>query len=375
MVEVISQRSENGKLFDTGKRRRRLETSTGAIHYKDDYTDHKEPWKEVDLTWEGNRITRAPYELTVDGTKLTLRDKKTGEVSTLELLSCTPAGLQWEIIPEIHKVGFRHTLLPDKVPFEARFKVSGNIPLRSRAFDDKGELPLDITLKDGILTERLSSIIREPVGKIRIDPTWSIVTGTDDVFRRLTPDFFDRGYNPIRVGTYLVTTTNKCGGGWRYTNITIPQGATISSASLYVRANDSGNAEVCNSRISAEDIDNAGVIINDAATFDARWAARTAARVDWDAIPVWAEGSYHSSPDISAVIKEVVDRGGWVSGNAMLIFWDDFENRSTDANGCYRSVYAYEGGPVYAVKLIIDFEDIQAQAAAMGHKMVAAGLI
>ncbi|GAH87575.1 unnamed protein product, partial [marine sediment metagenome] len=36
-----------------------------------------------------------------------------------------PAGLKWEIIPRNDKVSFRHILPSGKVPFEAKFKITG----------------------------------------------------------------------------------------------------------------------------------------------------------------------------------------------------------------------------------------------------------
>ncbi|GAI54561.1 unnamed protein product, partial [marine sediment metagenome] len=59
--------------------------TVGDVHYKDNYADPSEQWKDIDLTWEGNRITKAPYELTHEGNKLTLKDKQTGNITTIEL--------------------------------------------------------------------------------------------------------------------------------------------------------------------------------------------------------------------------------------------------------------------------------------------------
>jgi len=85
MAELIAHRTECSKLYDLGGRRRGLDCHIGAIHYRDNYASD-EPWKEINLDWEGNRITRAPYELTLEGNKATVKDKKIGEISTIELL-------------------------------------------------------------------------------------------------------------------------------------------------------------------------------------------------------------------------------------------------------------------------------------------------
>ena len=86
MNELVSLRQENSKTFDLGDGKHAWEGTIGAIHYKDDYSDKSEAWKDIDLTWEGNCISKAQYELTLEGKKITVKDKKTGEVSTIELL-------------------------------------------------------------------------------------------------------------------------------------------------------------------------------------------------------------------------------------------------------------------------------------------------
>ncbi|MDO8743098.1 MAG: hypothetical protein Q7J30_00870, partial [Candidatus Azambacteria bacterium] len=156
--EIINLRQENSKTFNLGNGQRKLEASMGAIHYKDNYANASEQWKDIDLTWVGNQITKAPYELTLDGKKITVRDKKTGDISTIELLDVTPAGFPFKIVPENSAVRFRHTLPSDKVPFEASFRVTGKIPLSTHAFDDGGGLELGTTLVGDILTEKFSQV-------------------------------------------------------------------------------------------------------------------------------------------------------------------------------------------------------------------------
>lgn len=376
--EIIALRGENSKTYDLNNGKRSLEAHIGAVHYKDNYTNKTEPWKDIDLTWEGNRITKAPYELTHEGKKLTLKSKKTGKISTIELLEIggkvipsIPA-IAWsvskglarapgialdtdlEVIAEFSAVRFRRILKSDKAPQEAKFKVTGDTNLVSiKASDKDGDLPVETSLKDGILTETLKPdrVVSYP---IKIDPTWQVGTGTDDCARRLeaTPEF--NLQNPMRVG-YWGSAGYEYGGGMRFTNITIPQGATIDTAYLTLRADASYAVTVVKSRISAEDVDNPATFADSGAAFDARWAARTAARVDWDNIPAWTKDEDYNSPEIKTVIKEIVDRGGWNSGQAMVIFWEDFDDRSTHTNLCWREAYAYEGSITYAPKLVIEF--------------------
>lgn len=195
--EIISKRIKNSKTFDLGGGKHRLVLSD-TIHYKDNYADKSEQWKDIDLTWEGNRITKAPYELTLEGNKITVRDKETGEISTLELLEiggkAIPAqaweksrGLarafdtNLEVVAENTRVRFTRILKSDKASREAKYKVTGNIPLRVSAGDEEDELPVEWTLKDGILTETLKPDrpVKYPV---RVDPTLTIQPSSKDAF-------------------------------------------------------------------------------------------------------------------------------------------------------------------------------------------------
>ena len=358
--EILKARTENGKVFDLGNGKRRLESYIGARHWKDDYSDPTEAWKDIDLTWEGNSITKAPYELIRDGNKLTFKDKKTGEVSTIELVSVKPAGIPFEIIPEFSAVRFQHILPTDKIPFEAQFKVTGKAPI-TRAWDNEGELGLDTAFKDGVLTSKLSEVkdkltglARVAKGSIRIDPTWQVVASTDDCRRTLgaVPAFSLTVY--LWAGTWYIPA-EQCwyGNGMRFTNITIPHGATITGAYLTLRCIDPRSTTVMRTRISAEDVDDAPTFVNDGAAFDARWANRTTARVDWDDIPEWTLDTEYNSPEIKTVIQEVIDRALWASGNDIVIFWEDFENRSDAYN--LRGAYSYDDSTPYAPKLVVTY--------------------
>lgn len=177
-------------------------------------------------------------------------------------------------------------------------------------------------------------------------PTYTSGAITDDVYRYLTPDQpggWDFTLNTVSVGAFSATNY-QFGAGIRFINVTIPQGATIDQAYLTLQAAASNSGSGVNTRISAEDVDDAPTFIDDAPTFDARWAARTTARVDWDAIATWVENTQYNSPEIKTVIQEIVDRPGWVSGNDIVIFWDDFEDRSTHGADRTRSADAYAGG-------------------------------
>ena len=162
---------------------------------------------------------------------------------------------------------------------------------------------------------------------------------SDDCVRRLTSSNWWLA-NTSQLAGADGASLYQYGGGMRFLNVTIPQGATINTAYLTLRARAATSANTVNSRISAEKQDNPATFADDAAAFDTRWANRTTARVDWDNIPAWTADIDYNSPSIVSVIQEIVNRAGWSSGNAIVIFWEDFDDRSTHANYCYRQAHS-----------------------------------
>lgn len=395
-IELTSLRAINSKTFDLGNRQRRLVASIGAVHYKDNYTDPGEAWKDIDLTPDANgNTTKAPYELTRDGNRYSFKDKQTGEIATIERTSVFPPGIPFEIIPEFSAVRFRHVLPNNKVPFEAQFKVTGRSPV-TRAFDDDGELELDTTFVDGVLTEKLlqikdkrTGLIRPATGQIKVDPTLNLQVGAsaDDCFVYI--DFIDGEW--VWQGTYNADpnfgvgnnggNARRYGGGIRFLNVTIPVGATITAASLTFRADISVSGTTVNSRIVGN-LQTAPTSWGTLADYQARRGTdagggnntkRTVASVTWDSIAAWTINTDYTSPDISTVIQEIVNQAGWASGNNLALWFDDHENRSNSGAGCYRRVYTYDGSTTYAPKLDITYTVAAPKSGNLAQKLVAAG--
>ena len=103
----------------------------------------------------------------------------------------------------------------------------------------------------------------------------------------------------------------------RFTDITVPQGSTISSATLYLKQNwASYNPSSKTITIKAVDADS---------------ASRPTAYADvWSATETTASGSYTLTPSyvsnnkiwittIGPVIQEIVNRSSWASGNSIVL--------------------------------------------------------
>jgi hypothetical protein len=191
--------------------------------------------------------------------------------------------------------------------------------------------------------------------------TWQVGASSDDAWKTWVDGYgwsFSTTTNINAVGVYNVGTNYKRGCGMRWTNITIPQGATISSAYLKLCCLGTYTVNTVRSKIRGDDEDNASTF-SDLADFDGR--PRTTAIVYWDNIPPWDDGVWYTSPDIKTVIQEIIDRPGWSSGNSLAIFWDDFDNRSDQTMYCTRAGYSYNSSPANAPELevfVVGIEEI-----------------
>ncbi len=133
--------------------------------------------------------------------------------------------------------------------------------------------------------------------------------------------------------------------GLRYQNVSIPAGATIQSATLeMVSKNDeNGAAQV---RIFAEDVNSASSLTN--ADYDLSTRTTTTASQNWSLDP-WTQDIVYNSPDFSNVIQEVVDRGGWSSGNNLSLII-----KSVNGSG-KRKAYSHDGDQSKVTKLIVTY--------------------
>lgn len=102
--------------------------------------------------------------------------------------------------------------------------------------------------------------------------------------------------------------------GFRFTNITIPQGAEILEAKVTftARSSYSGDSSV---EVYAEDIDDSPTFSSGNTPHD---RTKTTAKAPWT-IPPTTGGVEFETPELKDVIQEVVNRSGWASGNALSI--------------------------------------------------------
>ena len=137
--------------------------------------------------------------------------------------------------------------------------------------------------------------------------------------------------------------------GLRFTDINIPQGATVTSAVLTVTAsssNDTLNGGDPIWRFSAEATDNSPAFAATANNLSAR--AKTAATVDW-AVPAMTQNQAYASPELTTVVQEVINRGGWCGKNDLTIFIDEV------ANGI-RHIHSADGDTTLSPRLTLTYD-------------------
>ncbi len=135
--------------------------------------------------------------------------------------------------------------------------------------------------------------------------------------------------------------------GMRFQNVTIPQGATIDSAYIEFECDAGTWTGDVYLEIRGEDIDNAPTFTTGTSNISLR--TYTTASASWTITAQWTVDSKYQSSDISTVVKEIVDRGGWNSGNSMVF-------KIAAASGTNkREAEAYNGETAAAPLLVVNY--------------------
>ena len=103
--------------------------------------------------------------------------------------------------------------------------------------------------------------------------------------------------------------------GLRFAGINIPSGAVVQSASIDFTAFPDGasNTSPTIMQIYGEDIDDAPSFDN-AITFDISSRVKTDNFASWFNISEWQLDSVYTTPDLSTILQEIIDRPGWSNG-------------------------------------------------------------
>lgn len=143
----------------------------------------------------------------------------------------------------------------------------------------------------------------------------SIIQSADDAYQ-------DGTTVNLTSATPTINATSKY-IGVRFQNVAVLPGSTIDAATLDLYlpslANDDPDVDIW-----GHDTDDAGAFTTMNSDISGRTA--TTAVVQWTASSVGS--GWKSSPDISTIVQEIIDRGGWSDGNDIVVI---LKGRSSSA--------------------------------------------
>lgn len=166
---------------------------------------------------------------------------------------------------------------------------------------------------------------------------YTIQSGTHDAFQADTGTITNNGttMNPDQADEYIIF--------W-WDNIAIPQGTVVTSAVMAV--NHSTNIDAQSTQgLYFEDADDSAAPTTSANNISSR-TRTTAVSV----FPAFTAANGWNDYDVTSQVQEVVDRPGWVSGNAMAAIVPGDDPASDDAE-----VRTFDGG--FAATLTITIPD------------------
>lgn len=155
------------------------------------------------------------------------------------------------------------------------------------------------------------SIIFEP------DPTVS--TPDSDHYRQFKSYNGGSRKTELKIGYQTGSGLQKV--GMRFDDLRIPQGATITSASVEFVSHDT-NSSPTSANIVGHDADDSPVFTTSNGNISAR--STTSANVswtpsNWNVNSIQSIGEKYQTTDISTIVQEIVDRSGWCGGNALSV--------------------------------------------------------
>jgi len=180
-----------------------------------------------------------------------------------------------------------------------------------------------------------------------------ISASTDDAIEELdTGDIYD-GETQLDLVVYDVDYVATQKVGLRFANIQIPSGSTITNAYLEFRAT--------RDEVGQTDLTIVGENSSNPTTYtltntDITSRSETSASVDWLNVPTWTAGLDYQTVDITSIVQELVDLGGWQAGNAMAFMVKPFDTNCNTAE-CNRQAVSFDGDSTTAPLLHIVFNE------------------
>ncbi len=220
--------------------------------------------------------------------------------------------------------------------------VDPEAPVTQASFGVAGTYVLQLVATDGaLLGGDTVTVVVHPAGGVTVVEV-QITAGADDAEESATGGMYLESSDLELVFDYWNGAAEQT-VGLRFVGVAIPKGATITSAFVRFQVDES-SADATSLVIRGHDTNNASAFSLSNGDLSTRPA--TTAQVSWAPGAWLTPGLQQETPDLSAVIQEVVDRGGWSAGNAMVL---------TITGTGRRVAESYEGSAAGAALLHIEY--------------------
>jgi len=213
---------------------------------------------------------------------------------------------------------------------------------------------LSIPIIVSALALAISASVESPFGELNAATVEvRVASGSDDAEEHLTEG------NAIDITSSDLELGAEGGAGdtqeigIRFLGIGVPAGSTVTSATIQFTV-DEADDEPTSVRIYGELAANAAEFNTDAGNITSR--TKTTAFVDWNDIPVWDAASIGSAgpdqltPDLSAIVQEIIGQAGWSAGNSIAFI-------VTPNPGGERTAESFDGDAGAAALLHVEYGD------------------
>ena len=139
--------------------------------------------------------------------------------------------------------------------------------------------------------------------------------------------------------------------GLRFSDLDIPQGATITNATITFTASDYNSGNI-NFVFKVEDTDNSTPFTS--TNYDLSNRTTLVTTVSWLNVPDWTQCQTYTTPDLSSLIQEIVNRPGWAEGNAINLLIDTYTDDNVYRKRQAKSFDHWEGSD-YAPVLTVTY--------------------
>lgn len=224
--------------------------------------------------------------------------------------------------------------------------ASGETPAVSLALGAH-TITLTVTDNDGATATATVNVSIYAAGK-PITVSSRISSGADDVEESIASGAINNSSTDLEMVYDNGTSSLAQLVGLRFPRLSIPQGATISDATIQF-ACDETSAGAITLLIDGEKADNASPFRPTA--YDVSTRARTIAQVSWNP-PDWntvgEAAAAQKTPNLASVVQEITDRTNWKSGNALVLF-------VSGSGQIIRVAESYDGDITLAPELVVTY--------------------